>query len=49
MAGKAVKAVLGKNIKSLRARKDFTQAILSEKADISSFLKADLYPLTAGN
>jgi transcriptional regulator with XRE-family HTH domain len=35
MDGKAVKAILGKNIKSLRTQRDFTQAVLAEKADIS--------------
>ncbi|MDR1444161.1 MAG: helix-turn-helix domain-containing protein [Treponema sp.] len=35
MDGQAIKAVLGKNIKSLRSRKGFTQAVLAEKADIS--------------
>ena len=35
MDGKAVKAVLGKNVKFLRIQKGLTQAILAEKADIS--------------
>jgi transcriptional regulator with XRE-family HTH domain len=35
MDGKAVKAILGKNIKFLRTRRGFTQAVLAEKADIS--------------
>jgi transcriptional regulator with XRE-family HTH domain len=35
MDGKAIKATLGKNIKFLRAQRDFTQAVLAEKADIS--------------
>jgi transcriptional regulator with XRE-family HTH domain len=35
MDGKAIKAVLGKNIKSLRIQRGFTQAVLAEKADIS--------------
>jgi transcriptional regulator with XRE-family HTH domain len=35
MNGQAIKGVLGKNIKFLRSQKDFTQAILAEKADIS--------------
>jgi transcriptional regulator with XRE-family HTH domain len=35
MDGKAVKAILGKNIKFLRTRKGLTQAVLAEKADIS--------------
>jgi len=35
MDGKAVKANLGKNIKSIRSQKGLTQAILAEKADIS--------------
>jgi transcriptional regulator with XRE-family HTH domain len=33
--GRAIKAVLGKNIKFLRSRRGFTQAVLAEKADIS--------------
>jgi transcriptional regulator with XRE-family HTH domain len=35
MDGQAIKATLGKNIKFLRSRKNYTQAILAEKADIS--------------
>ena len=35
MDGKEIKAVLGKNIKFLRARKRLTQAVLAEKANIS--------------
>ncbi|MDR0600115.1 MAG: helix-turn-helix domain-containing protein [Treponema sp.] len=35
MDGQAIKAVLGKTIKALRTRRDFTQAVLAEKADIS--------------
>jgi transcriptional regulator with XRE-family HTH domain len=35
MNGRAIKATLGKNIKFLRSRKEFTQAVLAEKADIS--------------
>ena len=35
MDGKAVKAVLGKNVKFLRTQKGLTQAVLAEKADIS--------------
>jgi transcriptional regulator with XRE-family HTH domain len=35
MDGQAVKAALGKNIKFLRSRWGFTQAVLAEKADIS--------------
>jgi transcriptional regulator with XRE-family HTH domain len=35
MDGKAVKAILGKNIKFLRTNKGLTQAVLAEKADIS--------------
>jgi len=35
MDGRTLKAVLGKNIKFLRCRKDFTQAVLAEKSDIS--------------
>jgi transcriptional regulator with XRE-family HTH domain len=35
MNGQAIKAVLGKNIKFLRSRRGFTQAVLAEKADIS--------------
>ena len=35
MDGKAIKAILGKNIKYLRTQKRLTQAALAEKADIS--------------
>ena len=35
MDGKAVKAILGKNIKFLRTQAGLTQAILAEKANIS--------------
>jgi transcriptional regulator with XRE-family HTH domain len=35
MDGQAIKDTLGKNIKLLRARRGFSQADLSEKADIS--------------
>jgi len=35
MDGKAIKAMLGKNIKFLRSGKGLTQAVLAEKADIS--------------
>jgi transcriptional regulator with XRE-family HTH domain len=35
MDGRVIKATLGKNIKFLRSRKEFTQAALAEKADIS--------------
>jgi transcriptional regulator with XRE-family HTH domain len=35
MDGRAIKAALGKNIKLLRSRKGWTQAVLAEKADIS--------------
>ncbi|MDR1637995.1 MAG: helix-turn-helix domain-containing protein [Treponema sp.] len=35
MDGQAVKATLGKNIKFLRSRRGFTQAVLAEKAGIS--------------
>ena len=35
MDGRAIKSTLGKNIKSLRSEKGFTQAILADKADIS--------------
>ena len=35
MDGKAIKAILGKNIKSIRTEKGLTQAILAEKAEIS--------------
>ena len=35
MDGQAIKATLGKNIKYLRSRKEFSQANLAEKADIS--------------
>jgi transcriptional regulator with XRE-family HTH domain len=35
MDGRAVKAILGKNIKFLRTGRRLTQAVLAEKADIS--------------
>ena len=35
MDGKAIKANLGKNIRSLRSQKGLTQAVLAEKANIS--------------
>jgi transcriptional regulator with XRE-family HTH domain len=35
MDGRTIKATLGKNIKFLRTRRGFTQAVLAEKADIS--------------
>jgi len=35
MNGKEVKATLGKNIKNLRACREYSQAILAEKADVS--------------
>ena len=35
MDGQAIKAALGKNIKVLRTQRDFTQAVLAEKAGIS--------------
>ena len=35
MDGKAVKAILGENVKFLRLRKRLTQAVLAEKANIS--------------
>ncbi|MCL2243921.1 MAG: helix-turn-helix domain-containing protein [Treponema sp.] len=35
MDGKAVKAILGKNIKSIRSHRELTQAVLAEKANIS--------------
>ncbi|WP_461257088.1 helix-turn-helix domain-containing protein [Treponema sp. R80B11-R83G3] len=35
MDGKAVKAILGENIKFFRLRKGLTQAVLAEKANIS--------------
>jgi transcriptional regulator with XRE-family HTH domain len=35
MDGLSIKATLGKNIKFLRTRRGFTQAVLAEKADIS--------------
>jgi transcriptional regulator with XRE-family HTH domain len=35
MDGQAIKATLGRNIKVLRSRKGFTQAVLAEKSDIS--------------
>jgi transcriptional regulator with XRE-family HTH domain len=35
MNGKEIKATLGKNIKNLRASRQYSQAILAEKANIS--------------
>jgi len=35
MDGKAIKAILGKNIKFLRTERGLTQAVLAEKAEIS--------------
>jgi transcriptional regulator with XRE-family HTH domain len=35
MNGQAIKTILGKNIKFLRTQRNFTQAVLAEKADIS--------------
>ena len=35
MDGKAIKAILGKNIKFIRTEKGLTQAVLAEKAGIS--------------
>jgi transcriptional regulator with XRE-family HTH domain len=35
MDGQEIKAILGKNIKLLRTRKELTQAVLAEKANIS--------------
>jgi transcriptional regulator with XRE-family HTH domain len=35
MDGPAIKATLGKNIKFIRSRRGFTQAVLAEKANIS--------------
>ena len=35
MNGKEVKATLGKNIKNLRACREYSQAILAEKANVS--------------
>jgi transcriptional regulator with XRE-family HTH domain len=35
MDGRTIKATLGKNIKFLRTNRNFTQAVLAEKADIS--------------
>jgi len=35
MDGRAIKATLGINIKSLRSKKNYTQSFLAEKADIS--------------
>jgi transcriptional regulator with XRE-family HTH domain len=35
MSGQEIRANLGKNIKNIRARRQFSQAILAEKADIS--------------
>jgi transcriptional regulator with XRE-family HTH domain len=35
MDGQDIKAALGKNIKFLRSRRGFTQAVLAERADVS--------------
>jgi transcriptional regulator with XRE-family HTH domain len=35
MDGRTIKATLGKNIKFLRSQRDFTQAVLAEKAGMS--------------
>jgi transcriptional regulator with XRE-family HTH domain len=35
MDGQTIKATLGQNLKFLRSRTDFTQAVLAETADIS--------------
>jgi len=35
MGGQEIKTILGRNIKLLRAHRQFSQAILAEKADIS--------------
>ena len=35
MDGKAIKAILGKNIKFIRSERGLTQAVLAEKAGIS--------------
>jgi len=35
MNGKEIKAILGKNIKNLRACRQYSQAILAEKANVS--------------
>jgi len=35
MDGKAIKAILGKNLKNIRTERGLTQAILAEKANIS--------------
>ena len=35
MDGQGIKAALGKNIKFMRAQRQFSQALLAEKADIS--------------
>ena len=35
MDGKVIKAALGRNIKSLRKQKNYTQAVLAEKAGVS--------------
>jgi transcriptional regulator with XRE-family HTH domain len=35
MDGQDIKVILGKNIKSLRTQRNFTQAVLAEKANIS--------------
>jgi len=42
MTGQAIKAILGKNIKLLRSRKGLTQALLAEKADISTIFLSSI-------
>jgi transcriptional regulator with XRE-family HTH domain len=42
MDGPAIKATLGKNIKFLRFRRKFSQAVLAEKADISTIFLSNI-------
>jgi transcriptional regulator with XRE-family HTH domain len=42
MDGQAIKATLGKNIKFLRFRRKFSQAVLAEKADISTIFLSNI-------
>jgi transcriptional regulator with XRE-family HTH domain len=42
MDGRTIKATLGKNIKLLRSHREFTQAVLAEKADISTIFLSSI-------
>ncbi|MDR1446943.1 MAG: helix-turn-helix domain-containing protein [Treponema sp.] len=42
MDGQAIKAALGRNIKFLRFRRKFSQAVLAEKADISTIFLSNI-------